>query len=100
MAIKIYKTASGNGFITDCTLIPGRNFLKEAKKIFKPLTKHSIDEVRLYQDRVKVRASNDDDYTMVKDVDMSDLSKYPIMDIEGEAPQSIDDLFEKFIAIL
>lgn len=100
MAIKIYKTSSGNGFITDCLLIPGRDFTKDAKKIFKPLTKHSIDEVRLYADRVIVRASNDDDYTMVKDADLNDKSKYPILDIEGQAPEDIEDLFEKFIAIL
>lgn len=100
MAIKIYKTSSGNGFITDCLLIPGRDFTQEAKKIFKPLTKHSIDEVRLYADRVTVLASNDDDYTMVKDFDPNDLSKYPIADIEGQPPVDVDDLFEKFIEIL
>lgn len=90
--VKITKISNGIQF--DTTELSGSG-VDIAKKFFIPISK--IESISLFTDKVIGKDSLGTDWNM--NLDGSEGS-YPIATIEGIAVSTIDDIYEKLIALL
>jgi hypothetical protein len=97
--IKITKETNGILFDTAGLAVvkPDAWGVTISKKMFVPSNEPSISEVHYYNDRVVVQGNTTVSYSL--NLDGSNGAQ-PISHIEGSPVSSIEDIFDKFIAIL